>query len=244
VLEKHHKVQVLDEALEAAVRLSHRYIPARQLPDKSVSLLDTACARVAISQHAVPAEVDDCRKRIEALETELEIIARETAVGVDTAEREAAATEKLDAQRAASASSRRAGKRRRRWSTRSWSCAPSCAGAAAPSRGAADPARAGGCGGDGRPETAPRGRATEASERARRLLAELRKALQPSCAAHQGETPLILPTVDAAGGGLVVEDWTGIPVGRMVKNEARRCSSSSSPTRWSSASSASATRWR
>ena len=55
MLEKHHRVQVLDEALEAAVRLSHRYIPARQLPDKAVSLLDTACARVAISQHAVPA---------------------------------------------------------------------------------------------------------------------------------------------------------------------------------------------
>ena len=62
VMEKHHRVQVLDEALEAAVRLSHRYIPARQLPDKSVSLLDTACARVAISQHAEPAEVEDSRK--------------------------------------------------------------------------------------------------------------------------------------------------------------------------------------
>ena len=60
VMEKHHKVQMLDEAIEAAVRLSHRYIPARQLPDKAVSLLDTACARVAISQHAVPAEVEDC----------------------------------------------------------------------------------------------------------------------------------------------------------------------------------------
>jgi type VI secretion system protein VasG len=66
VMEKHHKVQLLDEALEASVRLSHRYIPARQLPDKSVSLLDTACARVAISQHAVPAEVEDSRRRIEA----------------------------------------------------------------------------------------------------------------------------------------------------------------------------------
>ena len=66
-LEQHHRVQVLDEALEAAVRLSHRYIPARQLPDKAVSLLDTACARVAISQHAVPAELDDCRRAIEAL---------------------------------------------------------------------------------------------------------------------------------------------------------------------------------
>src|SRR6202040_274671 len=54
ILEKHHRVQVLDEAIEAAVRLSHRYIPARQLPDKSVSLLDTACARVAVSQSSTP----------------------------------------------------------------------------------------------------------------------------------------------------------------------------------------------
>src|SRR5207344_3627392 len=78
-LEKHHRVQILDEALEAAVKLSHRYIPGRQLPDKSVSLIDTACARVAISLHATPAEVDDSRKRIEALQTELEIIGREKA---------------------------------------------------------------------------------------------------------------------------------------------------------------------
>ena len=86
-MQKHHAVEVLDEALEASVRLSHRYIPARQLPDKSVSLLDTACARVAISQHAVPAQIDDCRRQIESLETELAIIEREAAVGVDTAER-------------------------------------------------------------------------------------------------------------------------------------------------------------
>ena len=82
-MEKHHQVQILDEALEAAVKLSHRYIPARQLPDKSVSLLDTACARVAVSLHATPAEVDDSRKRIEALQTELGIIGREKAIGVD-----------------------------------------------------------------------------------------------------------------------------------------------------------------
>ena len=87
-LEAHHKVQLLDEALEAAVKLSHRYIPARQLPDKSVSLLDTACARVAISQHAVPPQVEDSRRRIEALTTELEIIGRERAVGIDVADRE------------------------------------------------------------------------------------------------------------------------------------------------------------
>ncbi|HMQ12078.1 MAG TPA: AAA family ATPase, partial [Candidatus Competibacter phosphatis] len=64
-MEQHHRVLILDEALEAAVKLSHRYIPARQLPDKAVSLLDTASARVAISLHAVPAEVEDCRRRIE-----------------------------------------------------------------------------------------------------------------------------------------------------------------------------------
>src|ERR1700719_3787634 len=98
-LEKYHRVHILDEGLEAAVRLSHRYIPSRQLPDKAVSLLDTACARVAISQHAVRAEVDESRRRSAALDTELEIIGREKAVGVDTAQREAQANEKLDAER-------------------------------------------------------------------------------------------------------------------------------------------------
>ena len=88
-MEKHHKAQILDEALEAAVKLSHRYIPARQLPDKSVSLLDTACARVAVSLHATPAEVDDCRKRIDSLVVEEGIIGREKAIGIDVAERSA-----------------------------------------------------------------------------------------------------------------------------------------------------------
>ena len=95
-LEKHHRVQILDEALEAAVRLSHRYIPARQLPDKSVSLLDTASARVAISQFAVPAEVDDSRRTIQSLDTELEIIGSEKAVGINTAEREVHGARKAD----------------------------------------------------------------------------------------------------------------------------------------------------
>src|SRR5262249_61616977 len=80
--EKHHKVQVLDEAIDSAVRLAHRYIPARQLPDKAVSLIDTAAARVAVSQHAVPPEVDDCRRRIQALETEHEILNREQSTGL------------------------------------------------------------------------------------------------------------------------------------------------------------------
>src|SRR6516165_4610769 len=69
----HHGVDVLDEAIVASVSLSKRYIPDRQLPDKSVSLLDTACARVAISQHSVPPSIEDARRKIESLETELEI---------------------------------------------------------------------------------------------------------------------------------------------------------------------------
>ena len=97
-MEKHHKVQILDEALEAAVKLSHRYIPARQLPDKSVSLLDTACARVAVSLHATPASVDDSRKRIDALNTELEIIGREHAVGIDVGSRAEHAQKLLEAE--------------------------------------------------------------------------------------------------------------------------------------------------
>ncbi|HXN32160.1 MAG TPA: AAA family ATPase, partial [Polyangiaceae bacterium] len=94
-LEKHHRVQLLDEAIRAAVTLSHRYIPDRQLPDKSVSLLDTACARVAISQHAVPPPVEDARRAIESLETELSLIDREQAIGIDTADRKAEAEQAL-----------------------------------------------------------------------------------------------------------------------------------------------------
>src|SRR5258708_21812484 len=95
ILEKHHRVQVLDEALEAAVRLSHRYIPGRQVPDKAVSLLDTACARVAISQHGVPPQLEDCRRTIEGLRTEMEIIGREETVGINADERRKTAEEKL-----------------------------------------------------------------------------------------------------------------------------------------------------
>ena len=86
-LEKHHNLKVLDEAVSSAVSLSHRYIPARQLPDKAVSLIDTACARVGIGQHSVPAELDDSRRRIDNLNTEIGIVTKEAAVGVDHADR-------------------------------------------------------------------------------------------------------------------------------------------------------------
>ncbi len=141
-MEKHHKVQILDEALEAAVKLSHRYIPARQLPDKSVSLLDTACARVAVSLHATPAEVDDCRKRIEALETELGIIGREKAIGIDIGKREAEANELLAAERARLDGAERAlGRREGAGRRAAGACAPSCATASSRSKAPAASSR-------------------------------------------------------------------------------------------------------
>ncbi|MBV8589321.1 MAG: type VI secretion system ATPase TssH, partial [Acetobacteraceae bacterium] len=83
LLEHHHKVRILDEAVEEAVRLSARYIPSRQLPDKAVSLIDTACARVAMSQSAIPAPVEDRQRRIALIDTETAILDRESASGAD-----------------------------------------------------------------------------------------------------------------------------------------------------------------
>jgi type VI secretion system protein VasG len=95
-LEKHHGVRILDEAVSEAVRLSARFIPARQLPDKAVSLIDTACARVGMSQSATPPPIEDRRRRIGLIDTEIAILARETAAGADHAERRAALTAERD----------------------------------------------------------------------------------------------------------------------------------------------------
>jgi type VI secretion system protein VasG len=190
-LEKHHRVQILDEAIDAAVRLSHRYIPARQLPDKSVSLLDTAAARVAVSQHAVPPEVDDCRRKIQALETEAEIIAREAAIGIDTEARAKSVEDDLATQR-----ERLVGLEAR------WSEEKTMVDRLLDMRGKLRDAKA-----------------DSETEAKRSAIKEELHALQAKLATHQGESPLILPSVDAQAVAAVVGDWTGIPVGRMVKNE-------------------------
>ncbi|MCE4054867.1 type VI secretion system ATPase TssH [Pseudomonas sp. Au-Pse12] len=192
-MEQHHQVQILDEALEAAVKLSHRYIPARQLPDKSVSLLDTACARVAISLHAVPAEVDDSRRRIEALETELQIIAREQAIGVAIGNRQVNSENLLAAER------ERLAELESRWAQEKTLVDELLATRAQlrENVGLVDSD----VGGD--------------SHGLREKLVDLQQRLS----ALQGETPLILPTVDYQAVASVVADWTGIPVGRMARNE-------------------------
>jgi type VI secretion system protein VasG len=228
--EKHHKVQVLDEALEAAVRLSHRYIPSRQLPDKAVSLLDTSCARVAVSQHSVPATVDDTRKRIDALDVEMGIVDREEKVGLDHSEQRAKVGEKLTEEKAlleklearwkqekdlvdkildlrAKLRATGDGKIESAKQDARKSPGDSAAKQAVP-KDAADKKDASG---------PPATEALSAEERAK-VLEDLKK-LQKELQELQGEDPLILPSVDEQAVASVIQDWTGIPVGRMVKNE-------------------------
>ena len=204
MLEKHHRVQVLDEALAAAVSLSARYIPARQLPDKAVSVLDTACARVSISQHAVPPEVDDTRKRIEALATELEIIARDETAGYDVAARRDAITHAKAEEETALA------RLTERWEAEKAVVEDILALRARLREG-------------GQPVEAPAedaGAGLPAAPDRDALLAELR-ARNAELVAMQGDSPLILPIVDQQAVASVVGDWTGIPVGRMVRDEIR-----------------------
>ena len=195
VLEKHHRVQLLDEAIEAAVKLSHRYIPARQLPDKAVSLLDTACARVAVSQHAMPPEVEDCQRRIEALTVESEIIGREEAIGIDVSKRSA------QVQASLAESNAELDKLNVRWKEE---------------KGLVD--RLLELRGKLRAGNKPVDAAEPVEGDRAALLAELH-TLQTQISTLQGETPLILPSVDSQAVSSVVADWTGIPVGRMQRNE-------------------------
>jgi len=212
VLEKHHRVQLLDEAIESAVKLSHRYIPARQLPDKAVSLLDTACARVAVSQHAIPAEVEDCRRRIESLEIESGIIDRESAVGVNVGARRGDVDEKLARER------ERLVGLEKRWQDEK-GIVDKVLALRAQLRGDDKPVDRPAAG-EGGTVDAPAAAAAEAAPAIDRekVLAELHEE-QGKLETLQGDSPLIMPSVDAQAVASVVADWTGIPVGRMVKNE-------------------------
>jgi type VI secretion system protein VasG len=215
VLEKHHGVHLLDEALEAAARLSHRYIPSRQLPDKAVSLIDTACARVAISQHATPPALEDCQRRISALESELAIIGRESMIGIDHQQRTAGIEADLTSERERIVTLEKAYQKekelvgeildlRRKLRLES-------ASAPAPQVQTRPEEKNGK--GEGKPDETK----TKAEDR-EALLSQLRE-LEKQLSAIQGENPLILPSVDEQAVASVLADWTGIPVGRMVKNE-------------------------
>ncbi len=224
VSEKHHRVQILDEALVAAVQLSHRYIPARQLPDKAVSLLDTSCARVAVSLHSTPPAVEACRRRISALETENEILTREAAVGLARQDRQ----DEIKAQLAHEVEELKVHED-------AWQKEKDLVDKILELRGNL---RAG-TGksidensaemGSSEPETKAGSEKKEVSQtetgsgiltpqERETMMAEL-KELMDNLSDIQGESPLILPSVGAQVVASVVADWTGVPVGRMVKNE-------------------------
>ena len=185
-LETHHQVLLLDEAVSAAVKLSHRYIPARQLPDKAVALLDTACARVAVSQSAPPAQLEDCLRHLAALDVELEIAEREARVGAGDPARVATLTDERDAYES-----------KREALARRWEEERTRVQEIIRLRAALFAA------GD------------EDTAELRSQLAEQQQALHTL----QGDEPLLFAAVDENVVAAVVSDWTGIPLGRMVKNE-------------------------
>ncbi len=192
MMEKHHKVTILDEAVEAAVKLSQRYVPARQLPDKAVSLLDTAGARVAVSQHATPAPVEDRRRRIELLNVELEVANREAEGQYAGVARVGKLQEALkDAQVALE-------EVEAKWEGEKIAIAAAHAARQALSAAAASA------------DTPPDDLAARK--------ADLDAALKAVSVAH-GDNPMVFGEVDADAVAAVVGDWTGIPVGRMVKDE-------------------------
>src|SRR5262249_47962970 len=198
VLEKHHGVHLLDEALEAAARLSHRYIPSRQLPDKAVSLIDTACARVAISQHATPPALEDCQRRIYALQSELSILERESAIGIDHKERADRIQSALDIEKKRQIELQELYEKEKKVVGQILEMRRSlAANGTVASAGKAE----------GKPPVD------------RTALMKQLRGLEKQLAEIQGEDPLILPSVDEQAVASVVADWTGIPVGRMVKNE-------------------------
>src|ERR1017187_10377975 len=193
VLEKHHNVRILDEGLAAAVRLSNRYLPDRQLPDKAVSVLDTTCARLALGQNTVPPPIEDAHRTLDDLAVQTRVLDREAALGADHSERLTALAE----QRTATEASLAALQAR-------YDKELVLVNQIREIRAKLEEAHAAGT-------TA---RSAEAAE----LRGQLTK-LNADLETMQGETPLIRVCVDQQIIGEVVSGWTGIPVGKMLKDE-------------------------
>ncbi|WP_191578875.1 type VI secretion system ATPase TssH [Achromobacter insolitus] len=211
LMERHFGVRVLDEAIVAAARLSHRYITGRQLPDKAVSVLDTACARVALGRSATPALIDDARHRLTRLRTEREALRREAATGAPQARLAELDAEITSVEAAlADAEGRHAGEMAlvdriqalRAELEAQGQDAPSADASAAPAAAPASSRR--------KPAPAP---LTPEQQRLAGLMDELR--------ALQGEQPLVPACVDAQIVAEIISAWTGIPLGRMVNDEIR-----------------------
>ncbi len=203
-LEKHHKVRILDGAVNAAVKLSHRYLAGRQLPDKAVSVLDTACARLALGQSAVPPVIEDATRELEDLNAQERILTAEAKLGADHAERLAQIAgrkAKIEA---------RLGELQARFDkeiglvTRIRELRTQIETGVAPAAAQA-------ASGDGAAAAQP----VSAYASPRAELDQLNLELTML----QGENPLVGVCVDDNVVGEVISGWTGIPVGKMVKDE-------------------------
>jgi len=233
-LEKHHKVRILDEGLNAAVHLSHRYLAGRQLPDKAVSVLDTACARLALGQNATPPAIEDSVRQIDDLAVQKRILERESVVGADHRERLQEIFTKT-----AEIESRLAGLRTRFEKERDLVTAirdmrTQLEGAASQNGNAAARAEIPGVATDAgamAPASTAPATATATSSATATAVEEAAKPVdvaavrgklaeaEAELAALQGETPMIRVAVDAQIIGEVISAWTGIPVGKMMKDE-------------------------
>ncbi len=200
MLEKHHGVRILDEAVEDSVKLSARYIPARQLPDKSVSLLDTACARVAIGQAAIPPAVEDSRRKIDALGVEIGILERESVTGGAHEERLSDKRAELEKTKATLTDLEKRWEAERTLVNEIKALRDAIEGHHAKANGD----------GTGAPADASHDFAKLRGDLAAKN-AELRKL--------QGETPLLQVCVDSQTIAEVISGWTGIPVGKMLTDE-------------------------
>lgn len=212
LMEKHFGIRVMDEAVTEAVRLSHRYISGRQLPDKAVSVFDTACAKVALGQSATPAIIEDTRKHLDRLAAELAALNRETSGGAR--HHDARVAELLQAQESARkvlADNETRLVRERELAERivalraQLEAAPAAAEPEPETAAAAKPAR---------------GVAKQVTAAASPQHAQL-DALLAELAELQGETPMVPLQVDGGVVAEIVSAWTGVPLGRMVKDEIR-----------------------
>lgn len=228
-LQRHHKIEILNEAVEDSVRLSSRYISGRQLPDKSVSLLDTACARVAIGHTTIPPALEDCQRTIDQVSTAIEVLQREAATGADHAEEIAKLTERKVE------TTSRYNELKEQWQSekelvtqiqgirRRLSGEPAspakAASASTKSGTTQESGAANGKSADPKTASAPAPDAVPITPEEREKLQTELKALNQKLADLQGENPLLQACVDSQAIAQIVSSWTGIPVGRMVSDE-------------------------
>jgi type VI secretion system protein VasG len=230
-LEKHHAVRILDEGMEAAVRLSARYLADRHLPDKAVSVLDTACARLALGQSSTPSPIEAARRRLDDLEVQDRVLRREMATGADHAERLdeiadlratteeelATLTDRWDREQAMVVRIRELREL----------LEASASGESAQGAAGGNPEETGENPGETESEgenlkEEDEGKAAPGSNPPAdpELNREELKKLNAELEALQGENPLVPVCVDDELVGQVISGWTGIPVGKMMRDEA------------------------